>query len=266
MRRRSQTRKKKDILELDWENYSNTQSCFLDGRYFAVVFKNYSNVSQEPMIVTINDDGVNISMPKGNYEYVRVVMNIGDQIKHSCLLIIKGNKLMLFNPIESEYGDKWMVIAEMIQSFLLLRNGSIKLCIETIITDEDNTQRGCMKSGFCNAHVIRRVVAEMLDEPYDASNIKKYAAMIEKNYTLPRGEVEEEMTTAREAAIEGGIAGGAIGAGIGAYFGGGGALLGGAIGAGVGGIAGGVGEWMYGNPTTKPSKTPRTPSRRKTKS
>lgn len=275
-----------DILEYDrnekYKKYDDTESCFLDGRYFSVVFKNHRNVCKEPLMIFINNDELRTILPNewGKYEIIRVVITMDKTLKHSCLLIFNGEgDVTLFNPIEDRYGDKWSLIATILQSILMLKNPSLQMYMETVDTNE-RANRGCIRSGFCNVHVIKRAVAHLLNKPYQPTHIKQYASMIEDNYRLPPGVPEEEEnggtsktpprrsstgrgssgggrssggsssggTSEGTAILEGGATGAAVGAGIGALLNpvtaGGSALVGAAIGAGVGAVAGGIGDLL----------------------
>ena len=241
-----------DILQLvnneRWLKYPHTKNCYLDGRYFAIVFKNLDNVFPQPLTVDIDQGDTIVSLPKMHIKdnmLVRVVVNINNEIKHSCLLIFENkNKVIYFNPIELSHSEEEKyeldirnsvdILGLIIHKYLLIHNPHIKMFTEEEIINKESNSK-CNISGFCNAHVIKRAACHLLNKRYEPYDITQFASMIEHNYILSSTEEPEIEFGMMSSGTAGALVGGAIGLGVGGLIGG---PVGAVAGLGVGALGG----------------------------
>ncbi len=231
----------------NYHSYSETSSCYLDGRYFNKVFHKYPGLILEPMEIFVKMDKrskeikTNASMARASFhdKYIgllRVVINT-KQTRHSSLVLIDfaDKKIWRFDPLgrESPYFDLTnRVIEDYLDNFMDFDM--------YVIGNEpyDTKNPSCDKSGFCVAYIIKFAYDYLNGRPFDPTDIRKFAAMIEHKYG-PLPEHGKDIEYGRDGpqpgnVLLGGLAGGAIGGLVTGSPGG--LLLGGLAGAGIGAL------------------------------
>lgn len=187
----------------DLENYEgleNTQSCYLDGRYFNMVFQNYPALLAHPLYIDIRVAGIKsanrdekkeryfVNMRENNIKthmpgLLRLVIQT-PQTRHSNLLILDYNnsKVFRFEPLgkSAPYYEK---VNDLIMSYL---GNFFPFDLEVIdiefdeILDEKNPK--CKKSGFCVAYNILYAYSYLKQISFDPANIRKFAKLVEMKY------------------------------------------------------------------------------------
>lgn len=231
---------KRDLL-LNYEQYPASKSCYLDGRYFNLVFQDYPGLIDQPLHIHIDDNGsLNIHLPymhinpsEDYFGLLRVIVSSKD-MRHSMLVVFDyaNEKAYIYNP-DVHHPELNELLVEGITSYL-----SKFLDYEYFETAEyeyvEKEQLACTKSGVCNSLTILYALffIEGLEYTNKAvKNARKFMTAVETNYDLPAGNPDIEYLTDQQAA------GLAIGAGSGLLIGG---LTGGLPGALIGTAAGGA--------------------------
>lgn len=228
---------------LDLTNYPEkeaTSKCYLDGRYFNIIFKNYPGLVEHALYINIDISQNSINQeisfngylkPYINPNIVRVVIET-QKSKHSAVLIIDT---------ENQKGYYFDCAMKTDKNFIIniletLFNLNVEL-IDHLIHNEVNTK--CGKSGFCVAYTIKFIYDYLLqlygytyDNLYNFNDIMKFVSHIEDTYideysSLDPNDIDEEYGTiggtflgALGGGLIGGVVAGAPGALVGASLGG----------------------------------------------
>ena len=236
----------------DYKNYPETQKCYLDGRYFDLIFKNFPGFIKSPLYIKniidttnnnfktsieIKDFKINMNQP---ISIIRVIIETSEN-RHSAVIIIRneefGYKGYFFDPSTST------LTSENNEFILLLIKDAFGIPIEMIqIYDVlDAGTPGCDITGFCVAYSIKYVYDYLNNRPFNSSNIRKFASKIESIYPPldPNNPDIEYRGGGHGGGGHGGGHGGGYGHGYGGYGHGGWGRR------GYGGY-GGYGGWGYG--------------------
>jgi hypothetical protein len=247
-----------------YEKLRNTDSCYLDGRYFNKVFVRYPGLLSNPLHIKIRE--TKIKTPSRNEKSEKYFVHMKEsnvnvkfpgllrlvittpETTHSNLLIIDyaNEKVYRFEPL-GETAPYFETVNDILVQYLSMFF-NVNLEIVDVEIDEilDDKNPNCKKSGFCAAYVILYAYAFLNQKEFDPSNILKFARMIEETYgSLPREYPEIEYGLFGGNNPQGGMSRGEkmiFGTGIGALGGGlisgtaGGAVLGGGTGLVLGSI------------------------------
>lgn len=250
-----------------YEKGKETQSCYLDGRYFNKVFASYPGLLPNPLHVKISEGAIRFRGQEERKERVEINMketNINTsypgllrlvittpKTKHTNLLILdyQNGIVHRFEPL-GERGPYFDKVNDLVHSYL---SQFFNLDLEVLDVDlerflgnfgnnelnEKNTacERQGLKSGFCNAYVILYAYSWLNGLEFNPRNIKKFAHKIEQTYgPLPKegAEIEYDDGPSRESKQIAGTALGGLG-GL-ALAGPVGALAFGGLGLGIGSI------------------------------
>lgn len=231
-----------------YEQYSESNSCYLDGRYFNAVFCNHPGLIANPLYIHI-DENMNVSsiLPnsfflKEHIGLLRVIIT-SNTIRHSMLVILQDDikSAHIYDPDVHNNPNLHTIVVDSIIKYL---SNFLNYKFFDVVTSHpmETPIIGCEKTGFCNAFVIKYAYDFLNNVNFKASSIegiRKFMCAIESNYELPPGvpDIEYDWSGSQ---IVGTAGGAAIGAGIGALtFGWPGALILG----GLGGVAGyGIGS------------------------
>lgn len=214
-----------------------TTSCYLDGRYIALVLKDVSEFNPSPIHVHIkiesdlqvtssNIYGSLISLDEGMNIFRLVIVT--PEVSHSALLWIDTrDKTMIFTDVRDERDNtpqlvkRDNILRELLQSFF----SDLDFEYSTDIAYLDmKMKQGCTQSGYCNAYVIKQVLDYKAEKDFDPSDIERFAAAIEKKYKHlldPNSGPEVEYRNGRggyhggDRGYRGGYYGGYGGAGLG---------------------------------------------------
>ena len=243
-----------DRLEVN-ESYPNTQSCYLDGRYFNLVLSEYSGLLTNPMIVTIrkhkNEEKIYINMAQSNVDtskvgLLKLIIDLPDH-KHTNLLLLdyQNKRAYRFEPLGHE-GPYFQKINELVEEYLdFFLNMDLEVINVPIEEALDTKNPKCKMSGFCNAYVIMYAYAFLRSKPFDPDNILKFAQKVEEVYgPLTEGREEIEYGDGHHN-YHGYNRGYGVGGGYGGYGGGYGGYNRG-YGGGYGGYGAGGGYGGYG--------------------
>lgn len=182
-------------MELDdYKSYPDTKSCYLDGRYFNKVFKDYPGLISEPLNIFIRKNRNNqmeytehMKETPINNKYpglLRVIINTPEG-RHSNLIIIDyaGKKLFRFDPhgTTSPYYNQ---ISNIIERYFDMY---IDFDLYIINYPTPNIQNpACLnnniQTGFCVAYVIKYGYDYIHNRDYDPSKILKLVTAIETAY------------------------------------------------------------------------------------
>lgn len=230
----------------NYKSYPNTESCYLDGRYFNMVLDNYPGLIREPLYIFFKETDkvwenmvhMNRSPVDNNYmSLMRVIIEDGET-RHSNLLIIdyKNQRIYRFEPLglDAKYLNETNKI---IEKYL---GNYVDFDLYVFNTEELNEKNpNCEKGGFCTAYVIKFAYDFVNNRKYDPSDIRKFAKLVQTKYgPLPEKgkDVEFGLLTGGDVSgrnvVIGGLGGGLIGGLVTRSPGG--AL----VGAGLGGLAG----------------------------
>ena len=177
----------------DYENYSETKKCYLDGRYFALILGHYPDVIKTPIRIYFDDENEVIDIPELEFVnqhsiMIRVIIET-ETMKHSVLLIIDSrlNKATIWNPVEEAWDAKTIEITKNLFSKMIPSRFSIK---HEEAQFDSSVLEGCGNlAGFCNAYIIKKALdiiskrEESLVYDITEVNIKKYVQAIEDNFS-----------------------------------------------------------------------------------
>lgn len=217
----------------DCVEYEPTESCYLDGRYFDLVFALYPGYINTPLYIKLDveEDRMYQEIILNNFEYkdndiniLRVIIET-PKSRHSGVII--------FDMIDKKgyYFDSSIFKYKNMILDIITRTFSFNQPVELIAPSIDlEINPNCKKSGFCVAYSIKFVYDYLLDRKYDPSYIRRFAACIESKF----GPLDTENPD-----VEYGPGDTLLGAGAGALLGGTllgpvGLLGGGLLGAGLG--------------------------------
>lgn len=237
----------------NYRSYPETQSCYLDGRYFNKVFHRYPGLIREPLNITIVRDRETGKLHYTNFmkqvpinnKYpglLRVVINTPES-RHSNLVILdySGRKIYRYEPNgkSSPYYDK---INKIIEHYLDLYIDFDMYSIEEPVIDPGNptcSSRG-IRNGFCVGYVTKYGYDYLNGRQFDPSDIRKFSAAIEQIY----GPLDPMDPDIEYGFLTGGSGFSGRNALIGAL---GGAAIGGIVaGSGTGILIGGLGGGLIG--------------------
>lgn len=218
----------------------------MDRRYFEVVLLNNGcKTLLKPLYLTLIEDGNGGATDWSvNWEY-----SIIDPYKTSigCLVIrsqfMQHTTLVFVDPQRMEV-HWWDPFKLKVNDFIVdtLRSYFAKYGFTVFkqLTEEAPPvcNKGCIKSGFCNAYVLKYALDWHYGRKFNSSNIIEFVNGIEEDYQdlLPDGEPEVEFGPG-DGMLLGGLGGVLVGGAVGGV---GGALVGGATGALLGGALGNV--------------------------
>ena len=190
----------------DLSNYHglpNTESCYLDGRYFNLVFQNYPGLLPNHLHIDISEthiktpnrteivDNSKVFMGGNKMDpdfngLLRVVIHTPETI-HSNLLIIdyENRKIYRFEPLGKE-GPHYEKVTDLIaQNLSKILPFDLEVIDVRIPFDEQNEK--CEKSGYCVAYIILYAYAYLKQTGFNPSHIRKFAKLIETKYgPLPK--------------------------------------------------------------------------------
>ncbi len=232
---------KRDLL-FDYQQYPASKSCYLDGRYFNIVFGDYPGLIENPLYVHLDEDNameiylphIKIVPSEDYFGLLRVIVT-SDKIRHSLIVVFdyENEKAYIYNPDVHHPELNDMLVDNI--SLYLSKFFDYEYFEVPQIEYMEKEQLICKKTGVCNALIIMYALYFIEGLEFtnkNVQNVRKFMNAIEANYVLPEGAPDIEYVTGAQAIGLGtGIAGGAI---LGSAFGPGGAILG----AGLGGLAG----------------------------
>ena len=258
----------------NYQGLENTESCYLDGRYFNLVFQNYPGLLPHHLHIDISEthvktpnrneivDNSKVFMGDNRMDpnfngLLRVVIHTPETM-HSNLLIIdyENRKIYRFEPLGKE-GPHYEKVTDLIAKNLShILPFDIEVLDVRIPFDEQNEK--CEKSGYCVAYIILYAYAYLKQTTFNPAHIRKFAKLIETKYgPLPKEGAQIEYGPRRGGDYGGHRHGGYRGdRGYGGYRGGYGGYGGvapfiGGVGLGLGlglPLAAGYGYPAYGYP------------------
>lgn len=226
----------------DFKSYPESKSCYLDGRYFNIVFKNFPGLLSNPLFININNNKVDSYMSNTlhNNEIniarcIVTVNNLNHNIRHSVLIIINHiEKIILIYDPDANHPELHQIIMNTIIDYFDEFNYDFVdvEAVEPPMTYLPN----CDEQGVCNALVILYAYRYLMNQEMtidDVMNVRRFMSAVQSNYILPKGEPDVEYLTNQDLLLTGtgALSGGLIGSAVG---GPGGAIAGAALG-GVGG-------------------------------
>ena len=245
-----------------YHSFPETSSCYLDGRYFNIVFRSYPGLIAEPLKIFFYRDndasngmnrmnGMNAYNGQNGLRYdvmmkdvdldnrfpglLRVVINTPEG-RHSNLLILDYKRGIAFRyePDGSNY--PYFDAVNTIIARFLNKYGTFR--VENIDARAHLKRNPvCEGGGLCMAYVIKFAYDYINDRQFDQSNILRFVSMIEQLYgPLPEmgkdieyGLFGNPNPNQGQNALLGGIGGMAVGG-----------ILGGPVGMVAGGVTGGL--------------------------
>ncbi len=196
----------------DYVSEYEANVCYLDGRYFNLLLKNYPGLIQEPLYITIynrDTEKVNVKFQpqeinKNFYGLLRLIIDTPEE-KHCNLLIFdySTSKIYRFDPFRSKYYEKVNTIIE--KAFPDYKVENIAAPVENIENPD------CNVSGFCTAYALLYAYAFLNGKEFNPDNIRRFITKVENLYgPLPKGGEEIEYGPRRRGRRRGFIAGTAI--------------------------------------------------------
>jgi hypothetical protein len=211
----------------NYKSHPETQSCYLDGRYFNLVLGDiYPGTVTNPIHVHMTEDekgelmGVFASMPttvidSSSPAVIRVIINRTNKMRHSALVIVDFEKKTLYywNP-KTHHDPMDNRVASIISDTLTMGRGSdtYKIEVDHSSVPEASSPSQCAISGYCNGFIIKRIYDQVMQQPFDPSHIRRFCHAIEDSYSQRLvGEPDIEFDTniapaAAGLAVLGGVA------------------------------------------------------------
>lgn len=173
-------------------DYEPTQNCYLDGRYFNLVFESYPGLIDSYLNICfdLNDNSLTQSVVLNkNFKYkpihginiLRVIIEF-NKIKHSAAIIFDVSD---DNNIKAYFFDSSKILeSNKIANHIILSTIKdtlgLKYNVELISPDINlEVNSNCTISGFCLAYTIKFIYDYLLGRSFDFQNIRKFAACIE---------------------------------------------------------------------------------------
>jgi len=247
-------------LLLNYKKYPRSKACYLDGRYFNIIFDDYPGLIRKPLYIRIDDKGeLDMDLPqtkivpsKDYFGLLRVVV-ISKTMRHSLIVVFdyEHERAYIYNP-DVHHPELNDVLMDNIISFLSGILDYEYFEIPEIEYIEKDTLK-CTMHGVCNALVIFYALYFIEGLEFTDRNVqetRRFMSAIEANYNLPlTGEPDIEFLTDSE------VVGLGLGAGTGLILGStlgpaaavGGLLVGSAVGYGLGTAASPRYEYGYDN-------------------
>lgn len=196
----------------DFRNYKPTDSCYLDGRYFNLVFQRYPGLLMNPLDIKIKrrvshitdeeEDSISISMHETHvntkFPGLLKLRIFANNTIHSNLLILdyERGKVHKFEPLGkkspyfkeiNEYVERYL------SSFFDLELQVIDIDLHAILDDKNERciQEG-EETGFCAAYIILYAYCFLNNKTFEPWDIRKFAAKVEDTYGKLEGEPEPE--------------------------------------------------------------------------
>lgn len=208
---------KYDLL-LNYKQYPSSKSCYLDGRYFNMVFKDEPGLITEPLHIHIEENKFNMFLPytninKDDVGLLRVIVTT-PTMRHSMLVIFdhENKEGWVYNP-DVHHPELNELLVNNIISYLSNFLDYDYYEVEGIEYKEKKTLN-CKQSGVCTALTIMYALFFLEGLPFtnkSVQDVRKFMTAIESNYDLPMDGVPD---------IEYLTQGQAIGTGAGAIIGG----------------------------------------------
>lgn len=177
----------------------NFNICYMDGRYWNEVLKDYPGLVKEPMYIIIREKksretgmmeekihfrfDVKSNTNDSNLPLLARLIIQTPKSRHCNLLIITPEKLYRMEPLTDQYTEK---IDEILEDFFFEHD------LETIEFSLNEKNDKCEESGFCTAYVLMYALAFINGEDFNPSEVRKFVRQVEENYSLPEGEPEIE--------------------------------------------------------------------------
>lgn len=223
----------------DYMDYDPTNECYLDGRYFDLVFSEYPGYINSPILIELDvgEDYLNqkTTIHKGftykNYDIniIRIIIETPSS-RHSGVLIIDMNKKKGYYFDSSSFNNKDIILNILTNN--LFFDKPVELIPTNIILEHNPN---CDISGYCVAYSIKFVYDYLLNRDFDPSEIRRFVSCIEDKYgaldpvyaDIEYGPNDSTLIGAGGGALLGGlllgpiglIGGGLLGAGIGSAHG-----------------------------------------------
>ena len=174
----------------------NSDSCYLDGRYFNLALKNYPGLIEEPMYVVIkNVKSYNTKLLREKvylhfqpktfnrdvYGILRLIIDTPNG-RHCNLLILdyENQKIYRFEPLgksETHYEKVNDLIEDVFPDFEI---EPIDFSIEDQVLDEKNP--ACRTSGFCTAYSLLYAYSFINQKDFNPDEIRKFVHKVETLY------------------------------------------------------------------------------------
>ena len=183
--------------KLDLSGVRESKNCYMDGRHFSEVLKEYPGLVKEPMYIIVKERKSRKTGLMEEKIYFRFEMKPNNSnvpllvrliiqtptARHCNLLIFTPEKIYRMEPLRDQYTEK---INQVLENFFPEHD------VETIefVLDEKNEK--CEESGYCTAYCLMYALAYLNGEDFIPSDVRKFVRKIEETYPLPEGEPEIE--------------------------------------------------------------------------
>jgi len=228
-----------DLL-LDYKQYPPSESCYLDGRYFNIVFGDYPGLIEYPLYIHLGKENkietylphLKIQPSNDYFGLLRVIVT-SDKIRHSMIVILDYEKqeAFIYNP-DTYHSNLNDMLIENITNFLSQFFNYEYFEIPRIeYNEKEEIKLKCKKYGTCNALVILYALCFIEGIEFNnrsVQDIRKFMTAIETNFDLPKGKPDKEYLT--DSQLIGTVAGVGIGGIVGSTAGPGGLIAGAALG------------------------------------
>jgi hypothetical protein len=174
--------------------YPQSESCYLDGRYFNLALANYPGLIRSPLIVTFRENRSPnrmsfsqsvafegpLDIDRRQPGLLRVVIDTPDT-RHSNLVILDyaNGQAYRFEPLGSN-APYFLEVNRAIKD--LLHRFELTLNIIEVPQPLDEKQPGCVESGYCNAYNILYAQAFLEGTDFNPNQIRRFVSMLENQY------------------------------------------------------------------------------------
>jgi len=182
----------------NFDNYSPSESCSLDGRYFSIVLRDYPGLVCKAIEIEIGSDEsiareTKIDLCDSHVTIVRLVIHT-PLMKHCLVLFVdkKHKKAELWDP--KEYSQAGQTIDDASDYMLKFVNRLIPLDYEfrytSVYFDTDFPSQCSEDSrGYCNAYVLKETLDRLTGQKHNPNydirdvDVKKFIAAVEDRYS-----------------------------------------------------------------------------------
>lgn len=175
---------------MNYQGYSRSNECKLDGRYFGIVCNKYAGVMKHPIEIYIKPKSVMLRVREIVYDYsvltVARVTIFGANVKHSSVLFVDSSKrtVELWDPIEPGMLDNYVKQIKNAVQYQLVPEGFTFQYTPAYFIPEFSKSCSIGHRGYCNAYVLREALHRILDIDSDVSgDIRSFITAVEENYS-----------------------------------------------------------------------------------
>lgn len=183
-----------------YKDYLPSKKCYLDGRYFNVLFSEYPGIVKDPIVFRIGTDNllrqtsgyIRANLQDNYPDVIRLIIEVeskdGSLSRHSNVFILDPNTraAFRFEPLDMKHEVHFKLVNRALEVFLEQEPLKGYALVNIGMHPQKSETEDCPGLGMCVAYVIKYVA--MYISEYDinfshrTNDIKKFAKAVEELY------------------------------------------------------------------------------------